>query len=86
MQTPFSCHVMNGAQTNILDGGKGSGGLFKVALLKISVQKRCVPVVRLPFGDQKKGKNDFIPKCSSQFEVLSKLIDVQALSSSLGEE
>ena len=48
-------------QTNVLDGGKGSKGLCKVVLLKISVQRRSVPVVQFPFGDQEKAKMTSYP-------------------------
>ena len=47
-------------QTNVLDGGKGSKGLFKVVLLTVSVQ-RSVPVAQFPFGDQEKAKMTSYP-------------------------
>lgn len=53
--------LSNGVQTNVLDGGKGSKGLFKVVLLTISLQRRSVPVAQFPFGDQEKPKMTSYP-------------------------
>ena len=72
-------------QRNVLDGGEGWRGLYKVGLLKISVQRRRTPVVQLPFWSSEKSKDDFIPKCSNPCKVLDRLTDVKALSSSLGD-
>ena len=53
--------LSNGVQTNVLDGGKGLKGLFKVVLLTISLQRRSVPVAQFPFGDQEKPKMTSYP-------------------------